>query len=127
MSFDFRQDLAGGSAGARRKEIGDVEHHEGEDDERQAPFEPALVASHPVEHCHTLFLQEIVDRNTAVSGRSQPGPYVIYFWARRTYGGLPLPEGKAIWGAGWKSSIRCHPRRVSAPTLPPDSDRPSEH
>ena len=41
-------------ADARSEEIWNVEHHEGEDDERKAPFQPALMAPHPVEHRHWI-------------------------------------------------------------------------
>ena len=42
---------AGISAGASQ-ELGDVENHERQDDEGQAPFEPAAVLAHAIEHCH---------------------------------------------------------------------------
>ena len=51
-SFDFRQDVTRRRAGTR--EVGNEEDHKSQDDERQAPFEPAAVAPHPVEHRHSV-------------------------------------------------------------------------
>ena len=58
LAFDLGQHLARRGAGAGGQEIGDVEDHEGQDDQRQAPFEPALVPPHPVEHRHRRILWE---------------------------------------------------------------------
>ncbi len=54
LALDVREHLARGRAGAGGEKIRDVEDHEGQDDERQAPFQPALVTPHPVEHCHCV-------------------------------------------------------------------------
>ena len=53
VAFYVRQDLRGRRARAGVEEAGNVEDHEGQDDEREAPLEPAFVAPHPVEHCHS--------------------------------------------------------------------------
>ena len=37
---------------ARPEEARDIKHDERQHHEREAPLEPALVAAHPVEHCH---------------------------------------------------------------------------
>jgi hypothetical protein len=46
------QHHVGRGAGGRRVVLRDEEERKGEDDERQAPLEPAFVAPHPVEHGH---------------------------------------------------------------------------
>lgn len=52
-AFDVGDDrIAGGPRGSFAHEAGDVEEDKRDDHNREAPFEPALVSAHPVEHCH---------------------------------------------------------------------------
>ena len=52
LAFDLGNRLARRRAGVVAQEVGDIEDDKGEDDERQAPLEPALVPPHPIQHGH---------------------------------------------------------------------------
>jgi hypothetical protein len=58
LPLDLRDGIArcGVGAGAA-EEVRDVEHHESQTHENQAPFQPVLVPAHPVEHRHQSTLK----------------------------------------------------------------------
>ena len=70
-ALDGGDGIAGrtGSLG-RRQEVGHVEEHECEHHEAEAPLEPPLVATHPVEHGHTVVLRG-ADVRPAASARKR--------------------------------------------------------
>ena len=89
LALDLREHLARRRAGAGGQEVGNVEDHEGQDDEREAPFEPALVSPHPVEHCHRSKILWETSMLTYV-------PQTFYvrstaFYERSTYGRADSP------------------------------------